>query len=139
MGNSPRDCGPGGQWLGFIFIWWGIVLMGSCPRTIYYYYYHYPKPVLYPHVATDASRTSLMPFSLEELVHMSLALRNACLGMVELAYPESTPTVTSDYSLAMASIGVRQRVDPKKAEKVMAMWLHVFKVTSHAHICPLYL
>ena len=34
MGNSPRDCVPGGQWLGFIFIWWGIVLMGSCPRTI---------------------------------------------------------------------------------------------------------
>ena len=33
MGNSPRDCGPGGQWLGFMFIWWGIVLMGSCPRT----------------------------------------------------------------------------------------------------------
>ena len=31
MGNSPRDCG---QWLGFIFIWWGIVLMGSCPRTL---------------------------------------------------------------------------------------------------------
>ena len=30
MGNSPRDCGPGGQWLGFIFIWWEIVLMGSC-------------------------------------------------------------------------------------------------------------
>ena len=28
---SPRDCGPGGQWLGFIFIWWGIVLIGSCP------------------------------------------------------------------------------------------------------------
>ena len=36
MGNSPRDCGPGGQWLGFIFSvvvvlvgelsWWGIVL-----------------------------------------------------------------------------------------------------------------
>ena len=19
MGNSPRDCGPGGQWLGFLF------------------------------------------------------------------------------------------------------------------------
>ena len=35
MGNSPRDCGPGGQWLGFIFVWWGIiVLMGSCPRTV---------------------------------------------------------------------------------------------------------
>ena len=34
MGNSPRDCGPGWQWLGFIFIWWGIVLMGSCPRIL---------------------------------------------------------------------------------------------------------
>ena len=41
MGNSPRDCGPGGQWLGFIFIWWGIVLMGRCPRT----------PVIYQHKA----------------------------------------------------------------------------------------
>ena len=35
MGNSPRDCGPGGQWLGFIFILWRIVLMGSCPRTVW--------------------------------------------------------------------------------------------------------
>ena len=25
VGNSPRDRGTGGQWLGFIFIWWGIV------------------------------------------------------------------------------------------------------------------
>ena len=33
MGNSPRDCGPGGQLLGFNFIWSGIVLMGSCSRT----------------------------------------------------------------------------------------------------------
>ena len=29
MGNSSRDLGPGGQWLGFIFIWWGIVLSGE--------------------------------------------------------------------------------------------------------------
>ena len=29
MGNSPRDCSPGGQWLGFIFIWWGVVLEPS--------------------------------------------------------------------------------------------------------------
>ena len=40
MGNSPRDGIPGGQWLGFIFIRWGIVLggglslVGSCPRTL---------------------------------------------------------------------------------------------------------
>ena len=29
MGNTPRDCGPGGQWLAFIFIWWGIALGGE--------------------------------------------------------------------------------------------------------------
>ena len=28
MGNSPRDCGPGGQWLGFIFIWWELSSWG---------------------------------------------------------------------------------------------------------------
>ncbi|XP_072172763.1 ubiquitin-protein ligase E3C-like [Diadema setosum] len=79
---------------------------------------------------SDPNKTSLMPFSIEELVHMSLALGNACLGMVELAYPETTPSVTSEYSLAMASVGVRRRLDPKKAEKVMATWLYVFKVTT---------
>ena len=26
MGNSHRDRGPGGQWLGFVFIQWRIVL-----------------------------------------------------------------------------------------------------------------
>ena len=29
MGKSPRDRGPVGQWLGFIFVWWGIVLGGE--------------------------------------------------------------------------------------------------------------
>ena len=29
VGNSPRDSGPSGQWLGFIFIRWGIVLSGE--------------------------------------------------------------------------------------------------------------
>ena len=29
MGNSPKDHGPGGQWLGFIFTRWGIVLGGE--------------------------------------------------------------------------------------------------------------
>ena len=29
VGNSPRDRGPGGQWLGFILIQWGIVLGGE--------------------------------------------------------------------------------------------------------------
>ena len=31
MGNSPRDCGPGGQWLGFIFYLVGNCLHGELP------------------------------------------------------------------------------------------------------------
>ena len=40
MGNSPRDRGPGGQWLGFIFY-----SVGSCPWWGF---------VLEPHLATTA-------------------------------------------------------------------------------------
>ena len=29
MGNSPRDCGPGGQWLSFI-----VYLVGNCPHGV---------------------------------------------------------------------------------------------------------
>ena len=29
VGSSPRDCGPGGQYLWFIFIRWGIVHGGD--------------------------------------------------------------------------------------------------------------
>ena len=33
VGNYLRDSGPGGQWLSFIFIRWGLSPVGSCPRT----------------------------------------------------------------------------------------------------------
>ena len=38
-----------------------------------------------------------MPFSLPELVSMSLHLRDISLGLVELAFPESRPVVREDY------------------------------------------
>ena len=31
MGSSPRDHGPGRQYLGFIFIQWGVVLEPAGP------------------------------------------------------------------------------------------------------------
>ena len=33
MGNSPRDRGPGGKWLGFILSVGELSMVGSCPRT----------------------------------------------------------------------------------------------------------
>ncbi len=42
-----------------------------------------------------------MPFSLEDLVPMSLLLRDVALGLVELAYPESRPTIREDYQFAV--------------------------------------
>ena len=34
MGNTPRDRGPSGQWLGFILSGGELSLVGSCPRTL---------------------------------------------------------------------------------------------------------
>ena len=42
-----------------------------------------------------------MPFSISELIPMSLLLRDVALGLVELAYPESRPTVREDYQNAV--------------------------------------
>ena len=41
-----------------------------------------------------------MPFSLSELVAMSLALRDACLGIIELAHPDTRPALKEDYRAA---------------------------------------
>ncbi|XP_071954311.1 ubiquitin-protein ligase E3C-like isoform X2 [Antedon mediterranea] len=71
---------------------------------------------------------SLMPFNLPELVNMSLILRDACLGMIELALPESHVGLGENYSKAMASIG---RIHTSYAPDQVAQWMHVFKVASH--------
>ncbi len=42
-----------------------------------------------------------MPFTLKEMVPMSLVLRDVALGLVALAFPDSRPTVTSSYRLAV--------------------------------------
>lgn len=42
-----------------------------------------------------------MPFNLEELVPMSLSLRDVTLGLVELAFPESRPTIREEYQFAV--------------------------------------
>ena len=56
-----------------------------------------------------STRTAWMPFTLAELVNLSLHLRDIALGLVELAYPESRPAVRGgDYSAAVGRVGLAQ-------------------------------
>ncbi len=50
---------------------------------------------------SNSSSYVWMPFTLQELVPMSLLLRDVALGLVALAFPDSRPTVTSTYRLAV--------------------------------------
>ncbi|XP_071850373.1 ubiquitin-protein ligase E3C-like [Apostichopus japonicus] len=80
---------------------------------------------------TAASRKSLMPFTLPTLVNLSLALRNACLGIIHLAYPETRPVVMDEYFLAASSRQAPERIQMKKDfHRQCAAWLYCFKVTS---------
>lgn len=79
----------------------------------------------------EKSRQSLMPFDLQTLGPLSLALRNACLGIIDLAYPETRPTAMEEYHLAMSSNRATTRSQLKEDfDKQCAIWLHCFKVTS---------
>lgn len=69
-----------------------------------------------------------MPFSLDELVPMSLALRDACLGIVELAYPDSHFSFNEDYKSALQRTGVRMATHNTDHLQQEITWAYVFKV-----------
>ena len=63
-----------------------------------------------------------MPFSLAELPPLSLQLKEVCLGLVELAYPDSRPTVRDNYKSA---VGSHEQTTPSNSTH---LWSHLFKV-----------
>ena len=74
-----------------------------------------------------------MPFTLPELVVMSRALRDACMGIVELAHPETRPEVREEYRLALQSVGVVQRsCSQSQLRLTQLMWRRLFKVVLRA-------
>jgi len=75
--------------------------------------------------ATRTKYKAWMPFSLSELVPMSLHLRDIALGLVELAFPESRPSVREDYRQAVNSVrSVSHEMDESPDD--IAMWSHMF-------------
>ncbi|KAK7488482.1 hypothetical protein BaRGS_00020267 [Batillaria attramentaria] len=74
---------------------------------------------------------SSMPFTLREMVPMSLALRNACLGIIELAHPDAKFSVNEDYRQALHKTGVLNRQQASEdEEKETRLWAFLFKVIS---------
>lgn len=76
--------------------------------------------------------SSLMPFTLEELVVLSRCLRDACLGIIKLAYPETRPEVREEYATAFQSIGVTASAEVQQCVQVeQKRWIQLFKVITN--------
>lgn len=67
-----------------------------------------------------------MPFTLNELVTISLRLKEVSLGLVELAFPESRPSVREDYRTAVTTLHDHPIVSQTAQDT--QMWSHLFKV-----------
>ncbi|XP_035826355.1 ubiquitin-protein ligase E3C isoform X2 [Aplysia californica] len=79
---------------------------------------------------TETSLSS-MPFTLDEVVPMCRALRDCCLGIIELAHPDSRVAMSDDYIQALQKTGVLNKSN--KDEEVVEqtrLWAYLFKVIS---------
>ncbi|XP_043264433.1 ubiquitin-protein ligase E3C [Colletes gigas] len=74
--------------------------------------------------ALDSNEQQAMPFTISELVVLSSHLKGVCLGLVELAFPDSRPTMRDNYKTAILgpSCTIQSQQDTQ-------MWTHLFKVT----------
>lgn len=71
----------------------------------------------------------MMPFTLEELILLSRCLRDACLGIIKLAYPETKPEVREEYVTAFQSIGVTTNSEMQQCIQMeQKRWVQLFKV-----------
>ncbi|XP_047619422.1 ubiquitin-protein ligase E3C isoform X2 [Phacochoerus africanus] len=76
--------------------------------------------------------SSMMPFSLEELVMLSRCLRDACLGIIKLAYPETKPEVREEYVTAFQSVGVTTNSEMQQCIQMeQKRWIQLFKVITN--------
>uniref|UniRef100_A0AAY5EN53 Ubiquitin-protein ligase E3C n=1 Tax=Electrophorus electricus TaxID=8005 RepID=A0AAY5EN53_ELEEL len=83
--------------------------------------------------AMDGQRApSMMPFSLAELVTLSRCLRDACLGIIKLAYPETKSEHREEYAAALRSVGVSPRSHAQQCiQAQQKRWVQLFKVITN--------
>ncbi|XP_053569799.1 ubiquitin-protein ligase E3C [Bombina bombina] len=77
-------------------------------------------------------QSSMMPFTLEELIMLSRCLRDACLGIIKLAYPETKPEVREEYIVAFRSVGVTTNIEmQQRIQTEQKRWIQLFKVITN--------
>ncbi|OBS68855.1 hypothetical protein A6R68_02605 [Neotoma lepida] len=89
-------------------------------------------PKVYGAIASGQRQSSMMPFTLEELILLSRCLRDACLGIIKLAYPETKPEVREEYVTAFQSIGVTTNSEMQQCIQMeQKRWVQLFKVITN--------
>lgn len=79
----------------------------------------------------EGQQSSFMPFSLKEIEQMSSLLCNVVIGIIEIVYPEASPTFTGQYLAAMKSVGAKSALLKKDDFHPKQKWIKLLKdVTS---------
>lgn len=78
---------------------------------------------------TGQMQSSMMPFTISELVNLSRCLRDACLGIIKLAYPETKAEHREEYMAAFRSVGVKTNAEvQQRIQAEQKRWVQLFKV-----------
>uniref|UniRef100_A0A667XX60 HECT-type E3 ubiquitin transferase n=1 Tax=Myripristis murdjan TaxID=586833 RepID=A0A667XX60_9TELE len=81
---------------------------------------------------TGQTQSSMMPFTLLELVTLSRCLRDACLGIIKLAYPETKTEHREEYMAAFRSVGVKTNTEvQQRIQAEQKRWVQLFKVITN--------
>lgn len=71
---------------------------------------------------------SVVPFTLKELIGVTLTLRDACLGLIELAYPDTRSILNEEYQQAFRSVSNSQSYRSGNTKEQAEVWSYMFKV-----------
>uniref|UniRef100_A0A8C5HRY6 Ubiquitin-protein ligase E3C n=1 Tax=Gouania willdenowi TaxID=441366 RepID=A0A8C5HRY6_GOUWI len=78
------------------------------------------------------TQSTMMPFTLSELVTLSRCLRDACLGIIKLAYPETKTEHREEYMAAFRSVGVKTNtLIQQRIQAEEKRWVQLFKVITN--------
>uniref|UniRef100_A0A671VYX4 HECT-type E3 ubiquitin transferase n=1 Tax=Sparus aurata TaxID=8175 RepID=A0A671VYX4_SPAAU len=84
------------------------------------------------HEMEGQTQSSMMPFTLAELVTLSRCLRDACLGIIKLAYPETKTEHREEYMAAFRSVGVKTNTEvQQRIQAEQKRWVQLFKVITN--------
>ncbi|CAH3183448.1 unnamed protein product [Porites evermanni] len=76
----------------------------------------------------DGQRSSFMPFSLKEMESMSSILCNVATGIIEIIFPETSPTFTGQYLAAMKSVGAKSALLKSDEFYPKQKWIKLLKM-----------